>query len=89
MKALGMGLIILLIGLILGTYASYVSYAWTKPYDELIELEVEDLKKMYDELHTAATVGLVGTIISVIGVAIFVVEFRASVKPESKVEKAQ
>ena len=66
MKAWGIGLIILLIGLILTTYATY-------GFD--YRMVHEPMEVTQDELETATTIGLVAPIISLIGVAIFIYEF--------------
>ena len=71
MKALGIGLIILLIGIILVTYTAYVNYDWTNNPPETLE----EAKDMQDQMETATTAGLVGNIIALIGVAIFIYEF--------------
>jgi len=66
MKAWGIGLIVLLIGLILMTYATY-------SFEYRMVHEPEELTQ--DEAETATTIGLVAPIISLIGVAIFIYEF--------------
>lgn len=66
MKAWGIGLIVLLIGLILMTYATY-SFEYRSV--------VLDEEVTQDEMETAITIGLVAPIISLIGVAIFIYEF--------------
>ena len=70
MKPYGIGLIIILISFVMGTYATYVSYNYlANPPTS------SDVAARYDELKTASLVGLISSVIGIIGILIFLVEF--------------
>lgn len=64
MKAWGIGLMVLLIGIILSTYYAYEMYT-----------DVNDTPLTEDERKTATTIFLSGQVIALIGVAVFIYEF--------------
>ncbi len=70
MKPYGIGLIILLISFVMGTYATYVSYnyLWNPP-------SASDATARFDELKTSALVALISSFMGIIGILIFLVEF--------------
>ena len=70
MKPYGIGLIILLISFVIGTYATYVSYnyLWNPP-------SASDATARYDELKTSGLVALVSSFMAIVGILIFLVEF--------------
>jgi hypothetical protein len=70
MKPYGIGLIIILISFVMGTYSAYVSYNYLANPPTAI-----DAAARYDELKTASLVGLIASIIGIIGILIFLVEF--------------
>jgi len=71
MKPYGIGLIIILISFVMGTYSTYVSYNYlANPPQTAI-----DVVARYDELKTASLVGLISSIIAIIGILIFLFEF--------------
>ena len=70
MRPYGIGLIIILISFVMGTYSTYVSYNYlTNPPT------ASDAAARYDELKTATLIGLISSIIAIIGILIFLVEF--------------
>ncbi|MGD0496484.1 MAG: hypothetical protein ABSB28_10700 [Candidatus Bathyarchaeia archaeon] len=70
MKPYGIGLIIILISFVMGTYSAYVSYNYfANPPTAL------DVAARLDELKTASLVGLISSIIAIIGILIFLFEF--------------
>lgn len=70
MKPYGIGLIILLISFVIGTYATYVSYnyLWNPP-------GASDATARYDELKTSGLVALISSFMAIVGILIFLVEF--------------
>jgi hypothetical protein len=70
MKPYGIGLILVLVSFVMGTYSAYVSYNYLA-YPPTIS----DATARYDELKTASLVGLISSIIAIIGILTFVIEF--------------
>jgi uncharacterized membrane protein len=71
MKPYGIGLIILLISFVMGTYAAYVSYNYLANPPQT----ANEATARLDELKTASLVGVISSIIGIIGVLVFLVEF--------------
>jgi hypothetical protein len=72
-KPYGIGLIILLISFAMGAYATYVSYNFlVNPpnYQDAAELTART-----NELKTATLIGLISSVIAIVGVLVFLVEF--------------
>jgi uncharacterized membrane-anchored protein len=70
MKPYGIGLIIVLISFVLGTYASYVSYNYlANPPTSF------DAAARYDELKTASLIAVISSIMGIVGILIFLFEF--------------
>ena len=70
MKPYGIGLIVLLISFVMGTYAAYVSYNYIANPPT-----ADEATARWDELKTAALVGVISSVLSIVGILIFLVEF--------------
>jgi uncharacterized membrane-anchored protein len=70
MKPYGIGIIILLISFVMGTYATYISYNYLANPPS-----ASDEAARFDELKTSGLVALISSVIGIIGILIFLVEF--------------
>jgi uncharacterized membrane-anchored protein len=72
MKAYGIGLVILLIAFVVSTYTVYVSYKWISNPPK----NTQEVKAMTDELTSTTLMALVTNIVAIVGILVFLVEFR-------------
>jgi hypothetical protein len=71
MKPYGIGLVIILIAFVIGTYTAYVSYNYlANPPTTASEMAAR-----LDELKTATLLGLISQVIAILGILVFIVEF--------------
>ena len=71
MKPYGIGLVIILIAFVIGTYTAYVSYNFlVNPPTTASETAAR-----LDELKTATVLGIISQVIAILGILVFIVEF--------------
>jgi multisubunit Na+/H+ antiporter MnhB subunit len=79
MRAIGIGLIILLIAFAVSMYPSYVNYRFvTNPPNYQ---NSEEVKARTEELKLATLIGFITGILAIIGIMIFLIEFRKHEHP--------
>jgi hypothetical protein len=70
MKPYGIGLVIILIAFVMGTYTAYVSYNFLANPPTASETAAR-----LDELKTATVLGIISQVIAILGILVFIVEF--------------
>mgnify|MGYP001138957304 CR=1 FL=1 len=73
MRARGIGLIILLVAFVTNLYPVIINYKWTLML--LTPKTPEEMQTMANELNLATLIGLVTSILAIVGIIILLIEF--------------
>jgi hypothetical protein len=79
MKAIGIGLVILLIAFATGLYNAYLNYKWAPKI--LVPMSDADKQAWANDVLTTANTGLIASMLALIGILIFLVEFMKHQHP--------